>query len=105
MINNIDRTTSNAFNSVGDRGIIPTDRDGKPLRVTSNCDFSRVMLEFTYCMQRNGHGAIMNENADEKPVRPDQEFARRTNNNVYNPHEQGDQRKIADYLKMQRYWS
>ena len=82
-------------------GIIPTDRDGKLLRITSLCDLNKVLTEFKQCMERNGHGAIMDINADSKPIRPVDCFYRRT----HGPPGMGDDRKIDAFNLQQRHWS
>jgi len=83
------------------QGIIkPVDREGKLLVLSSTCDMARKFREFVQCMVNHNHGAFLDPNADEKPVRPDEVYNRRTNG-VY---EAGDDKRIEDYLKRKRYW-
>ena len=84
-----------------EQGIIkPVDREGKVLMLSTTCDMARMFREFVQCMSNHNHGAFLDHNADERPVRPDDVYQRRDNGD----HEVGDDKRIEDYLKRKRYW-
>ena len=91
---------SNKFLESG-YGIIPTDREGKILKITSNCDHAKIFREFTQFVERNNHGAVMDRDADSRPIRPTDAFTRRELDNSA----PGDDRLIDDFIKKNRYWT
>ena len=72
------------FQSEASTGLVVMNREGTVLKLTIICDLSKVFMEFKLCIERNGHGAIMQHDADSKPIRPDAAFQRRNNGNQWN---------------------
>ena len=78
-------------------------REGTVLKLTTICDLSKVFMELKLCMERNGHGAIMQHDADSKPIRPDAAFQRLNNANQWNQEHEGDDRLMNEYNRSSRY--
>ena len=77
------------------------DEQGNFLQFTSICNVNKVYREFKLCMERHGHGMVMEENADSKPIRPNEAFLRR--NNGEEPMV-SDNKEIEEFNKANRYW-
>ena len=70
---NSDSTRDSLANDV----IVPVDRKGKVLKLSSICDLRKTLPEFRNCMQRNSHGAVLEEALGAFPIRPTEAFNKR----------------------------
>ena len=57
--------------------MVPTDRKGKILIISSTCDVTNVLKEFKNYLERHSHDAVLEEQPDSFPHRPDEVYNRR----------------------------
>lgn len=74
------------------------DAKGQLLMFTGTESFTQHMKDFTAAMNRAGHGEILQENDDGRPMRPDDAYARRANG----IQQHGDTREISEYVRAKK---
>ena len=84
--------------------IVPTDREGKLLKLTSICDLRKTLQEFRNCMQRNSHGAVLEEASDAFPIRPTEAFNRRDVADWQDAFTADDQKSIDNFIRQNYHW-
>ena len=82
------------------REIVAKDREGKILKITRECDLAKIYKECTECMNRNGLKRIITPNQMRAPVKPEAAYDRQR----WNQAEEGDDKLIKDYEKLDISW-
>ena len=82
------------------REIVAKNREGKILKITRECDLAKIYKEFTECMNRNGLKRIITPNQLRAPVKPEAAYDRQR----WNQAEEGDDKLIKDYEKLDIAW-